>query len=166
MHNPFRTRLQLGNPAPATVGADPDIGQAAAVLDTDNYNPGDNDQTPNGVTSEHAGGYRLGTVNLRGIAPTTNNNLVTGGAVDMETPWDIGGAPSAQHEYISVSGPVDGHDSVYTNLQDPLPSFNPNYAGPVVGGADYATSLAQAELATQAAQLSQAAIASALVSAV
>jgi len=172
MANPFRTPLALGVPSP--VANDPSHGIPAQQLDTNGYNPGDNDTVPvgnvndamQGTAPEETGRYGVGFNTTTGLTPSTNSaSIITGGAVDMETPWDIGGRPQ-QTTMISVDGPVNGTDSVFSQTRQELPSFNPQYDGPVTGGTDYATALAQAQFATQAAQYSQAAVAAALVSAV
>lgn len=172
MANPFRTPLVIGSPSP--VANDPSHGIAAQQLDTDGYNPGDNDAVPlgnvndamQGTAPEETGRYGLDFNTTTGLTPSTHSaSIITDGAVDMATGWDVGGQPS-HTTMIDVDGPVNGGDSVFTQTRQELPTFNPQYDGPVSGGADYATALAQAQFATQAAQYSQAAVAAALVSAV
>lgn len=175
MGNPFAKPLTFGAPIDA-IPNDSGHGIHAKTLNTDNHNPGTNTILPVGNTSElhqstapdYAGTYRLVVENLGGLTPNTEfSSIRTGGALDMRTPWDIGGV--AAHTKMTVlEGPVDGNGTEFTYQQDRLPTFNPQTAGPVrgSGGTDYSIALVQAEFAARATQYSQQAIANALISAV
>jgi hypothetical protein len=102
-----------------------------------------------------------------GITPQSDYSSVIAapGSVDMSQPRDYGSVPGRNNTLL-VSGPVEGNGNVFSGYIAKLRSAQPGVIGPVSGGQDYANQVAQTNNAAYAQLLSQAAAASALVSAV
>lgn len=90
----------------------------------------------------------------------------TPGSPDLNAPYDAGSQPGQRgrtNQGLHILGPVSGAGTTYQNRRSVLRAPQAGAHGPITGG-DYGTGLEAAN--RQARQLSQDAIASALVSAV
>lgn len=115
----------------------------------------------------YAGEYELGFMDATGIVPGYNElNPAPGSASLLAPRGTAGGGQPGTNRIIHSEGPVSGVGSEFSGLQAALNAPNPQYAGPVSGGADYSQQLAASYFAAQAIQFSEQASASAMVSAV
>lgn len=115
---------------------------------------------------DYVGTVERGFYHPNGVQPTGGHSLNPApGSVDLIAPRDAGSI-AAPGRVFNGSGPVSGGNSNWTNMVaslDPIVAASP---GPVRGGQDYSSQLANVYFATQAQQYSQQAIEAALVSAV
>lgn len=125
-------------------------------------NTGETFQTGN---PEYAGTYELGFQNAPGIQPSYSE-AGSPGSLSLVAPRDSGSTTGTNRQ-ITSAGPVDGRlADQWSGHRAELNRPNPNYGGPVNGGADYASGVHNAYFASQAQALSQEAMNAAMVSAV
>lgn len=118
---------------------------------------------------EYAGQYLPGFENAAGTLFDNSSTAPAPGSQDLIAARDTGGV-SGTNRLIRSVGPVTGEGAdggnSWTGNRAELYQSNPNYAGPVVGGPDYANALGSAHYADTLAGYSEIASTSAMVSAV
>lgn len=117
---------------------------------------------------EYAGQYQLEFMNAPGVLFDNSSYSPAPGSEDLIAPRYEGGV-SGTNRIIKSEGPVKSgnpNGDTWTGNRAALNRPNPNYAGPVVGGPDYANSLGAAYYADTMAGYSEIASTSAMVSAV
>jgi hypothetical protein len=115
---------------------------------------------------EYAGTYELQFMDSPGAAPAYAEQVPAAGSSSLSAPRNSGEI-TGTNRLIKSTGPVSGHNGdAWTGERAALNKPNPNYGGPVTGGPDYASSLANSYFAQQANYFSEQASAAAMVAAV
>ena len=118
---------------------------------------------------QYAGKYELAFMDAPGVLFDNSSYSPAPGSEDLIAPRFADGV-GGTNRIIKSEGPVSGSGSdggtTWSGNRAELNRPNPNYAGPVVGGPDYANSLGAAYYADTLAGYSEIASTSAMVSAV
>lgn len=119
-----------------------------------------------GANPEYAGQYELQYMEASGAMPSYSELQPAAGSASLSAPRNSGEV-TGTNRLIKSMGPVSGTDGDnWTGERAALNKPNPNYGGPVSGGPDYASSLANSYFAQQANYFSEQASAAAMVAAV
>lgn len=114
----------------------------------------------------YAGEYELSFMDAAGAMPGYSELQPAAGSSSLSAPRNAG-ENTGTNRQIKSTGPVSGTDGdQWSGVRAELNKPNPNYGGPVTGGPDYASSLANSYFAQQANYFSEQMSAAAMVAAV